>query len=193
MNTTIKEQEMRLAIDIGHNVPFDKGCPGLEGGKSEDELTKELGEYLIQGLRNHQHIVFDVTPIDASSLFNSLWQRIRGINECSLNYFLSLHFNCGGGSGTEFYYNGERGKQLGEKLVEKIEQVTGLKGKVFKGNTNSLTYYTNVAGGILEVCYCDNPADMALYNKEKISYAIIDVMDELATIRQTRKKRSAHQ
>jgi N-acetylmuramoyl-L-alanine amidase len=99
---------------------------------------------------------------------------------------LSLHFNCGGGSGTEFYYKGERGKQLGEKLISTIEQVTGLKGRIYKGINHTLTKHAHVAGGVLEVCYCDNEQDMALYNKEKIAYAIIDVFDELATIRQTR-------
>jgi N-acetylmuramoyl-L-alanine amidase len=187
---------MRLVVDVGHNVKFDEGCRGLESGKSEDELARELGELVINGLRTHGHFVFESKPISASSLFNSLWQRAKFINRCSINYFLSLHFNCGGGSGVEIYYKGKRGKQFAELLLEKIKQATGLEGKLMP--ETSLPYllrHSYVAGVQVEVCYCDSEHDMALYNAEKVSHAIISAVDEIAKIKQkrNRKKRSANE
>jgi len=187
---------MRLVVDVGHNVEFDEGCKGLESGKSEDELTAELGELVIKGLKGHGHIVFESKPISASSLFNSLWQRAKFINRCSINYFVSLHFNCGGGSGTEIFYKGERGKRLGELLLEKIKQFTGLEGKLMpETNLPYLVRHAYVAGVQVEICYCDNAQDMALYNADKVSHAIISAIDELSKQKQkrNRKKRSANE
>ena len=63
-------KEIILAIDIGHNVPYDTGAVGI---RTEDELNKLVGNALISKLRGRGIKVVNCTPGTAKSLNDSLY------------------------------------------------------------------------------------------------------------------------
>ena len=50
---------MKFGIDIGHNAPPDTGAVGI---KREDDLTKDVGNRLMQKLSAAGHSVINCTP-----------------------------------------------------------------------------------------------------------------------------------
>ena len=70
-------KEIILAIDIGHNVPYDTGAVGI---RKEDDLNRLVGNALISKLRGIGVKVVNCTPNTAKSLNDSLYQRVITAN-----------------------------------------------------------------------------------------------------------------
>lgn len=108
-----------LAIDIGHNVPYDGGAVGI---RREDDLNREVGVALIGKCRNAGINVIDCTPPSAQSLYNSLNQRCMAANSGGAEFFISIHHNaCPGGHGTEaFCITGGLSEAAGNIILQEI-------------------------------------------------------------------------
>ena len=79
-------KEIILAIDIGHNVPYDTGAVGI---RREDDLNRLVGNALISKLRERGIKVVNCTPNTAKSLNDSLYQRVITANNCGVTLFVS--------------------------------------------------------------------------------------------------------
>lgn len=79
-------KEIILAIDIGHNVPYDTGAVGI---RREDDLNRLVGNSLISKLRERGITVVNCTPNTAKSLNDSLYQRVITANNCGVTLFVS--------------------------------------------------------------------------------------------------------
>ena len=97
---------MRIGVNCGHTVSGQPGC-GAVGRIDESVETRAVGKILIDMLKAQGHTVHDCTNDYAPSTTSNLRQIIDMANAHPLDLFVSIHFNSGGGRGTEvFTYGG---------------------------------------------------------------------------------------
>lgn len=168
-------KEIILAIDIGHNVPYDKGAVGI---RSEDELNRLVGNTLITKCRDRGIKVVNCTPSTARSLNDSLYQRVIAANNAGATLFVSIHHNaCPGGYGTEVLcikdnFQGGLSTRVGQAIVNELSYI-GLKNRGVKDRRNLYVLNnTSMAALIVECAFVDSSSDMANYNPEKVAEAI---------------------
>ena len=127
-------KEIILAIDIGHNVPYDTGAVGI---RREDDLNMLVGNALISKLRGRGIKVVNCTPNTAKSLNDSLYQRVITANNSGATLFVSIHHNaCPGGYGAEVLciknnYQGGLSTKVGEAILNELSSL-GLRNRGVK-------------------------------------------------------------
>ncbi|MCL2576461.1 MAG: N-acetylmuramoyl-L-alanine amidase [Defluviitaleaceae bacterium] len=161
----------KIYIDAGHN---DRGWnTGASGnGLKEQDITFETAFFLSKILS----LDFDVrlsrptkeTNLgkDNSSSINARWS---GANEWGADYFISIHVNAGGGTGSETYFykdNAKRGQdsEVFAKTVNDIfAQAMGLKNRGVKLDTQaavgsiSVLRNTKMPAILIELSFIDSP------------------------------------
>jgi len=160
-----------LAIDIGHNAPYDSGAVGIE---SEDKLNLEVGSRLIRkciiaGIR-----VVDCMPKGVTSHGESLRKRVSAANNEEADYFISIHHNaCPGGYGTEVLcYPEERAKNFAKAILPEIVDL-GFRNRGVKHRPDLYVLKkTNMPAILVECAFCDSERDMKNYNPEAMAEAI---------------------
>jgi N-acetylmuramoyl-L-alanine amidase len=160
---------MKFGIDKGHNVQYDTGANGI---RYEDTLIKEVGDKVISKLRTLGHTVIDCTPTSASSLNNSLWQRCNTANSNNVDEFISIHFNFGGGRGTEVYAMSSAGRAMAQKVLEQIVALGFVNRRVKDGSHLYVIKNTNAPAILVECAFVDSVEDMRMYDAEKMANAI---------------------
>ena len=168
-------KEIILAIDIGHNVPYDTGAVGI---RREDDLNRLVGNSLISKLRERGIKVVNCTPNTAKSLNDSLYQRVITANNCGATLFVSIHHNaCPGGYGAEVLcikdnYQDGLSTKVGEAILNELASI-GLKNRGVKDRRDLYVINnTSMPALIVECAFVDSSSDMANYNPEKTAAAI---------------------
>lgn len=168
-------KEIILAIDIGHNVPYDTGAVGI---RREDDLNRLVGNALISKLRERGINVVNCTPNTAKSLNDSLYQRVITANNCGATLFVSIHHNaCPGGYGAEVLciknnYQDGLSTKVGEAILNELGSI-GLKNRGVKDRRDLYVINnTSMPALIIECAFVDSSLDMANYNPEKTAAAI---------------------
>lgn len=182
---------MKIAIDKGHCLyGFDTSADGRSvGGFLESEYDRILGDKIINLLRANGHEVVDVTVDNGnqfSSMYGSLGARTSKANANGVDLYVSIHFNAGGGRGTEVYlaprsyygsdssYNTNLGyaSRVQQKMVSLGFTNRGVKTEEFYVLVN-----TNAHAILIETCFCDSVADKQLYDSlgvDRIAKAIVE-------------------
>lgn len=161
---------MRIAVDMGH-CPKSSGAVGFL-----DELTEDrkLGKALIAELKARGHEVVNVTPPDSAE--ESLTGRARRANEAKADFFVSVHFNAGGGTGVEvFTTNNSGAKDEAKRASAAIAEVLGLRNRGHKTANFTVIAKTVMPAMLVEVCFVDTLKDAVTYRKngaEKVAAAI---------------------
>ena len=161
----------KLAIDIGHNVNFDAGAMGI---KSENVLNYQVGTKLIEKCRDAGVEIINCTPASASSLNDSLSQRVAAANCSNADFFISIHHNASpGGEGTEIYsMKGGRGEEVASIILSEIVKL-GFRNRGVKDGSNLFVIRGTVMPAILIECaFCDSTKDMASYDTGSMAGAI---------------------
>ena len=168
-------KEIILAIDIGHNVPYDTGAVGI---RKEDDLNRLVGNALISKLRERGIKVVNCTPNTAKSLNDSLYQRVITANNSGATLFVSIHHNaCPGGYGAEVLCikdNHQDGlsTKVGEAILNELASI-GLKNRGVKDRRDLYVINnTSMPALLVECAFVDSSLDMANYNPEKAAAAI---------------------
>ncbi len=161
---------MKFGIDLGHNVAYDGGAVGIRG---EDELIREVGFKVINMLRELKHTVVYCTPSKAISLIDSLSARVKTANENRVDYFVCLHFNAGGGRGTEVYAHSEGGRRLAQRVLDEIVKLGFVNRGVKDGAWLYVIKHTDAPAILIECCFVDSKGDLLLYNSEEMARAIV--------------------
>lgn len=168
-------KEIILAIDIGHNVPYDTGAVGI---RREDDLNRLVGNSLISKLRERGIKVVSCTPTTAKSLNDSLYQRVITANNCGATLFVSIHHNaCHGGYGAEVLciknnYQDGLSTKVGEAILNELASI-GLKNRGVKDRRDLYVINnTSMPALIVECAFVDSSLDMANYNPQKTATAI---------------------
>ena len=168
-------KEIILAIDIGHNVPYDTGAVGI---RKEDDLNRLVGNSLISRLRERGIKVVNCTPNTAKSLNDSLYQRVITANNSGATLFVSIHHNaCPGGYGAEVLciknnYQGGLSTKVGESILNELASL-GLRNRGVKDRRDLYVINnTSMPALIVECAFVDSSSDMKNYNPEKTAAAI---------------------
>jgi N-acetylmuramoyl-L-alanine amidase len=168
-------KEIILAMDIGHNVPYDGGVVGF---RTEDDLNRLVGNALISKLRGRGIKVVNCTSSTAKSLNDSLYQRVNTANNSGATLFVSIHHNaCPGGYGAEVLcikdnYEGGLSTKVGQAILNELASI-GLKNRGVKDRRDLYVINnTSMPALIVECAFVDSSSDMANYNPEKSAAAI---------------------
>ncbi len=154
---------MRIGINCGHTVSGQPGC-GAVGLINESVETREVGNRLMAILKGAGHTVVNCTNDYAATTNANLAEICRLANAQPLDLFVSIHFNSGGGKGTEvFTYNGVRHAEA-VAVCDKLHAL----GFVNRGVKNQSLYvinHTNAKAMLIEVCFVDSASDVELYRR----------------------------
>ena len=164
-------QGFKVYIDAGHgqnsssNGVYDGGATGC--GYSEASLTQELADKVSSKLNSYGV---------ATYVNKSGWYKLRQAQATELDcgLFLSIHFNAGGGKGSESYihtYNAQWGaSHLQDCLTGRLADAVG-RGNRGAGKMELAVCGGNVPATLVEICFIDNSGDMSAYQGRKDSVA----------------------
>ena len=171
-NANSLKKNMKIAIDKGHNAPFDSGSTGI---RQEDDLTREVGNKVISKLQNLGYIVIDCAPSNPSSTTNSLDQRSQISNSNEVRIFASIHFNAFNNSahGTEVYYRSDASKSLAQSVLNNIVSLGYTNRGIKYDGTFYVLKHATPPAILIECSFVDSPIDMNKYNSEDLSNAIV--------------------
>ena len=164
---------MKIGINCGHTVSGTKGC-GAVGYIDESVETRRVGIKLETLLSKAGHTVYDCTDDYSPSASANLSKIVSMANKQPLDLFVSIHFNSGGGRGTEVFTYG------GEKHAEAVNICNALSALGFRnrgvkdGGNLYVVRHTNAKAILVEVCFVDTD-DAELYKKigaDKVAQAI---------------------
>jgi len=163
------------AIDIGHNVPkYDSGAVGI---KTEDACNKEVGTLVIKKLTDLGYTVINCSPINATSLIDSLQQRCDIANAAHADYFMSIHFNIfnGAAQGSEVFMGSDRIKVKATQVLANLASL-GFTNRGTYDNSRGLYVlsHTNMPAMLVECAFLDSASDMAKYDADKIADALVN-------------------
>jgi N-acetylmuramoyl-L-alanine amidase len=156
---------MKFGIDSGHNVSPDTGAVGI---KDEDSLTLDVGNKLRAKLAAAGHTVVNCTPNSASSVQDSLRKRVDKANSNAVDIFVSIHFNkflnnetTDNPMGSEVYALSNTSAGIGQTVLNKIADL-GFRSRKVKSVGYFVLRNTSMPAILIEVCFLDSTADMAL-------------------------------
>lgn len=164
---------MKFAIDLGHNVRADGGAVGV---RRENDLIIEVGEPVIQLLRNAGHEVVECKPTWASSVNDSLNRRVRTANASRADVAVSIHFNAfhdARANGTETYAISSQGKIYAHEVNKNIVAL-GFRNRGVKSARYYFLRATSMPAILIEGCFCTSQRDMNLFNADKMAQAIVN-------------------
>ena len=164
---------MKITVDIGHNVPPDGGAVDIG---NENVMNLAVGNHLISMLVKAGVQVIPCRPLKASSVNDSLRQRVNTANEANADYFVSIHHNAGGGRGCEVFYVGNFGCTLAVEVCKQLANL-GFNNRGAKYKKFFVLNKTKMPAILVETCFVDTQSDMNLWNRvgaEAVAKAIYD-------------------
>ena len=178
---------MKIGIDCGHSLNgSDYGASGI---KEESNITRELGNKVIELLTNKGHEVVNCTVDYCDSLNDSLYRRYNTANTNNCDYFISIHFNAFDNSahGTEILYYSETDDKM-ERILSNLVSL-GLTNRGLKQRTElAVLKHTNMTAMLIECAFCDSSEDMDIYNADSFANAIVSgFLGETLTVSETIK------
>lgn len=176
---------MIFAINKGHSLTG--GDYGAVGHIIESKETRTLGNLVIDKLRDKGHTVIDCTVDTAVNVSYALNKIVQMENNSNAELFVSIHFNAGGGTGTEVYiapntasmYSNssvyELNREIGSKVCLSISNACGWRNRGLKEDYFFVLTNTKAKAILIEVCFVDSN-DYKLYNANKVATAIVNAL-----------------
>ena len=145
---------MRIGINCGHTVSGEIGC-GAVGGIDESVEARNVGYALEALLRSAGHTVYDCTNDHADSVGANLSNIVNMANAQPLDLFVSIHFNSGGGRGTEVWTYQEETFPEAENTCKAISAL-GYNNRGIKNGTKLyVVRHSNAKAMLVECCFVD--------------------------------------
>ncbi len=168
---------MIIGIDKGHST-WDKSPCGAVGLLNESKENRQVGDEVIQKLRDLGHTVIDCSCNSASNVNEQLSTIVKKANAQRLDLFLSLHLNAGEGTGAEIYTTNTSGaKEEAKRLIETYCNRTGFKNRGHKYAEFYVLRHTVAPAMLIEMAFVDTEADYKKWNDlgaELIANAIVE-------------------
>lgn len=169
---------MKIGINCGHTVSGQPGC-GTVDLIDESVETRAVGRKLITLLKQAGHTVYDCTNDYAPSTSSNLIQIVEMANAHPLDLFVSIHFNAGGGKGTEAFTYGGKSFVEAERTCKKLEEIGFNNRGIKDGSKLAVIRNTNAKAMLIEVCFADTKTDIDLYKRvgsEAVASAIAEAI-----------------
>lgn len=177
-----------IAIDMGHCL--QNADTGARGIKAEEILTREVGIKVINKLKELGYKVVNCTIDSASSVNESLAYRVNIANNSKANLFASIHFNCGGGKGTEVFTYGGNSFDEAQDILNNIVALGYVNRGIKDGSTLYVLRNTSMKAMLIECAFVDSEEDMTLYNSENLANAIVKGISGMNSTTQTTSNQS---
>ncbi len=155
---------MRIGINCGHTVDGQPGS-GAVGIISESAQTRAVGKRLMTLLLGMGHTVYDCTNDYAPSTASNLSQIVDMANKQPLDLFVSIHFNSGGGRGSEVFTYGGNQFQEAQNVCLGLAALGFVNRGVKDGSSLYVIRNTNAKSMLVEVCFVDTASDVELYRQ----------------------------
>ena len=153
---------MKIAIDFGHGVDFDRGAVGFI---REEEIINSVGTLVVEKLKNKGHTVYEVRPKTACNTTDSLSQRTTKANKYNVDLYVSIHANAGKGVGSEVYTYKAKKNDKAVNVLNNIVKL-GFKNRgIQDGSRLYVIRHTSMEAMLIEVCFTDTKTDVDLYNR----------------------------
>lgn len=168
---------MRICIDAGHNYSgFDTGAVG--NGLKEQDITFEIAD-ILKRLLVEKGIEITMTRAKladnvGTSASNSINERARIANTTRCDYFVSIHCNAGGGTGTETLIVGTGGQaeKLARCINDSIVKKMKLKNRGVKVRPElGVLRLTDMPAVLVETAFIDNKSDAVLLKNNTFGFA----------------------
>ncbi|MBO5407832.1 MAG: N-acetylmuramoyl-L-alanine amidase [Clostridia bacterium] len=167
---------MKLCIDAGHNYSgFDTGATG--NGLKEQNITFPVCQFLKNKLEQAGITVVmtreTLTQNLGTSVNSSLKKRAEISNNEKCDYFISIHCNAGGGTGTEVLIlkRGGQAEQLAKPVLQSIVSRFNLRNRGVKESNLSVLRNTDCPAILVELAFIDHPSDAVLLKNQQEAFA----------------------
>ena len=168
---------MKIGVNDGHTL--SGAGTGAVGVIKEGEHTRLVGEEVRRLLKEKGIAVFNCTVDYAETTNESLSLVVQQANREDLDWFISIHFNAGGGKGVEVYTYEGRQYQDAIDVCNNIAAL-GFNNRGVKAGTGLYVIRrTKAKSMLIEVCFVDTE-DANKYLKvghKAIAKAIVDALD----------------
>lgn len=166
---------MKIGINCGHTLSgAGYGAVGLLNEVTEDRL---VGKELMNLLKNTGHTVINCTVDSAETQQAYLARIVQIANGQNLDLFVSIHFNAGGGKGTEvFTHKGTRDSRA-VAICSKMQGLGFVNRGIKDGSGLYVVNSTKATAMLVEVCFVDNQTDYGLYKSlgyKRVAQAIYE-------------------
>ena len=169
---------MKIAIAGGHSAV----ARGAVGYIDEYEKDRAYVAQLIPALEAAGHEVVDCSN-ESTSVKGELAEECRAANASGADVFMAVHFNSGGGTGTECWHHPDnaQARELSERLSANVASALGLRDRGAKGTTGLYVINrTNMAAVLLEVCFVDSQQDADAWHAapwDDLTAAVVNAFD----------------
>lgn len=152
---------MRIGIDCGHTASGPGA--GAVGYLNESRETRAVGTALMEMLTALGHTVYDCTNQQAPSVSANLTRIVAAANARNLDAFYSIHFNAGGGTGSEVYTMTGKETAQTTRILSSLAELGFRNRGVKRGSHLYVIHRTTAPATLIEVCFVDNELDSRLY------------------------------
>lgn len=160
-------------IDMGHSL--SGAGTGASNILNEVTENRRIGNELIKMLQEKGHTVVNCTVDSANSTNEQLKGIVAKANAQSLDRFLSIHLNAGGGIGTETYTltgASQNSIDAAKNINELVVNSCGFRNRGLKSATYYVLRNTNASAILVEICFVDSQEDASKINPYNIAKAL---------------------
>lgn len=147
---------MHIAIAGGHSA----NARGASGFIDEYDCDRAFVAQLVPAFESQGWYVTDCSN-DADGVNIELAEECRIANASGADLFIAVHFNAGGGTGTEvWHYPGSSAESYAESVSAELASALGLRNRGAKSTTGLYVLNrTTMPAILIEVCFVDTEQD----------------------------------
>jgi len=166
---------MKYVINCGHCTKgsYDFGASG--NGLKEQDITRLVGNLVINKLRSQGHVVINAT-VDSASSVNDALAKICAIEKsANADMFISIHLNAFNKTahGTEVFTYGAKEVKQARNILNNIVAMGYTNRGLKDGKGLYVIHNTKAISMLVELCFIDSKEDMSKFNAEKMANAIV--------------------
>ena len=152
---------MKICVVAGHtSTGKGTGAVGYINESTENRVVaKKVVEYLKQA--GHEAVYGEVNKSD-----NYLAEQVAIANKSKHDIVVQIHFNAGGGTGTETLYTSTNGKKYAERVTKSLGKMYKQRGAKQRNDLYWLNK-TNAPAILVETCFVDSKVDTDKYLSNK--------------------------